>query len=88
MLDQVFDNQARFGEDEGPVRWVGIWGFDGQDGAFAQRVHVFEGRGRETFFALVGFDGVGEVEVFEEEEDALGAGLREPVLGGKDEVSE
>ena len=46
-------------------------------------MHVFEGRGREAFFALVGFDGVGEVEVFEEEEDALGAGLGEPVWVGR-----
>lgn len=79
MLDQVFDDRARFGEDQG-LR--GVRGLDAQDGEFAQRVHVLEGGGRETVFALVGFEGVGEVEVFEEEEDALGAGLGEPVLGG------
>lgn len=76
MLDQVFDDQARFGEDQG------LWGFgglDAQDGDLSERVHVFEGRGREAFFAVVGFEGIGEVEVFEEEEDALGAGLREPI---------
>lgn len=79
ILDQVFDDRARFGEDQG--LW-GVRGLDAQDGEFAQRVHVLEGAGRETVFALVGFEGVGEVEVFEEEEDALGAGLGEPVFGG------
>lgn len=83
ILDQVFDDRARFGEDQG--LW-GVRGLDAQDGEFAQRVHVLEGAGRETVFALVGFEGVGEVEVFEEEEDALGAGLGEPVFGGGGET--
>lgn len=47
-------------------------------------MHFFErGGGELVFGAGVGFDGVGEVEVFEEEEDAVGAGFFEPVFLGR-----
>ena len=58
MLDEVFDDCARFGEDEGFL--LGIVGaFNGQDRDLAEGVDVFEGGGGEPVDAGVRFDGVG-----------------------------
>ena len=77
MVGEIFDDEARFGEDQ----WRG-WirgGLDAHEGGLAQRVHLFQRGWREHVFPLVGLEGVGELELFEEPEDALGAGLFEPV---------
>ena len=79
VVDEVLDDEAGFGEDEG----LGSrGGFDAHEGGFAQRVDLLQLRGREHGLALVGFEGVGQLQLFEEPEDALGAGLVEPMGGG------
>ncbi len=75
MLNQILDDAPRLREHEGRVARRRL---DGHDGDLADRVHGFETGGREHGFALVGFKGVGEAELLEEPEDALGAGLFEP----------
>ncbi len=83
MVREVFDDEARFRKHQGRGRrWIRDR-LDAHDGRFAQRVDLFEGGGREpNGLPLVGAQGVGEVELFEEPEDALGAGFIEPFLGG------
>ncbi len=83
MLNQILDDAPRLREHEGRVARGRL---DGHDGDLADRVHGFETGGREHGFALVGLEGVGEVEFFEEPEDALGAGFFEPrgVSGGRE----
>ena len=75
MVDQVLGHEPRLGKYE---RIWGIRGFDGEDGGFAERVHVLEFRGCKHVLAFVGLDGVVYFGFFEEPEDALGAGLFEP----------
>lgn len=80
-LNQVLDHEARLRQHQGFPSGVRS-GRDADDGRFAQRVHGFELGGREHLLAFVGAEGVGEVELFEEPEHALGAGFLEPVWGG------
>lgn len=81
MVREVFDDKAGFREHQGRGRrWIRDR-LDAHDGGFAQRVDLFEGGGREHGLPLVGAQGVGEVELFEEPEDALGAGFIEPFFG-------
>lgn len=53
---------------------------DGHDGGLAQGVNLLELRGREEgfFVAVEDLDFVGDLEFFEEPDDALGAGVVEP----------
>ncbi len=79
MIDQVLDDVGRFRNDH---RLSGGGGFDFDDGRLAERVDVLEFLGGEHFFgAFERFEGVVEFELFEEPEDALGAGLFEPGVG-------
>lgn len=75
MLDEILDDEARFREHQRRRRAGRL---DAHDGRFAQRVHLFQRGGREHGLALVGEQGVGMLELFEEPEDALGAGFFEP----------
>ena len=56
-------------------------GFDAHDWDFAQGMDFFQRGAREHGFALVGLEIVFQVELFEEPEDSLRAGLFEPVWG-------
>jgi hypothetical protein len=76
MVDQVLDDCAWLGEHE---RFGGRWWFDLDDGWFAQRVDVFQfWVGEEVFLPFVCLERVGEVQLFQEPEDAVGAGGFEP----------
>ena len=79
VVNEIFDNETRFGEHQGFGIGMGRYA---DDGRFAQRVDLFQLRWREHVLALVGFEGVGYGEFFEEPEDALGAGFFEPGGGG------
>lgn len=78
VIDQILDNETRLCEDQGLCQRVC---FHGDYGRFSQRVDLLELRGREHVLSLVGFELVVEFELFEEPEDTLGAGLREPGRG-------
>ena len=56
MVDEVFDDEAGFGEDEG---FGGRGRGDADDGGFAERVDFFQFRGRELGLAFVGLQRVG-----------------------------
>lgn len=76
VVDQVLGHVSGLGEYE----WFwSVCGFDGEDGGFAEGVHVLEFRGCEHVLAFVGLDGVVYFGFFEEPDDALGAGLFEPI---------
>lgn len=76
MVDEVLDDETRLREDQG--LGVGGAGRDADEGRFAQRVDLFELGRREHVLPLVGFEAVADWELFEEPEDALGAGFFEP----------
>jgi len=72
VIDQILDNETRLCEDQGLCECVC---FHGDDGRFAQRVDLLQFRGREHVLSLVGFELIVELELFEEPEDTLRAGL-------------
>ena len=76
MINQVFYHGSRLGEHE---RFGCVGGFDGEDGGFAEGVHVLEFGGCEHILPFVGLDVIVYFGFFEKPEDALGAGLFEPV---------
>ena len=80
MVDEVLDDVARLGDGDGRAARRG--GGDGDDGGFAEGVHALQVRWGEHLLPLEGVEVVVEVELFEEPEDALGAGLFEPAIGG------
>lgn len=77
MLNEVFHNQSALSYDCG---LGGSSRLDAYDGGFAQCVNFLEFWRAELCFlvAVEDLEFVGEVEFFEEPEDALGAGLFEP----------
>ncbi len=76
---QVFHDGAGLGDGGGGLLGGGL---DGDDGGFAEGVDRFElGPGEHVCAAGVGAQVVGEGELFEEPEDALGAGFFEPGEG-------
>ena len=78
MIDQVLDDQAGLGDHE---RLLQIRARDADDGRFAQRVDLLEfWVGQHFGGALVGFQVVGDVQLFQEPEDALRAGFFKPVM--------
>ena len=75
---EVGCDEAGLGEDEG---FRGGRGLQGEDGGFAEGVDLEERRGGFEGRAVVDLDFVGQVELLEEPEDALGARLVQPVVG-------
>lgn len=57
MVNEVLDDEARFGEHEGR----GGWGRDGDEGGLAERVDLLELGRREHGLPLVGLEIVGDV---------------------------
>lgn len=75
MLAEILDDESRLGENN---RFLSF-GLELENGRFAEWVDFFEFRGcEEIWLAFEGFEGVLEVEGFEEPEDTLGAGFLEP----------
>lgn len=77
MLAQILDNHRRLGQHKRLGRRAGR--LEGDDGRLAERVDLLELGGCEVVgAALEDLEVIGEVEFFEEPEDALGAGFFEP----------
>lgn len=73
VIAHVLDDDARLCEHH---RRRGVLVFERDDGGFPQRVDFFQGgRRKHVCLALVGLEIIGEVELFKEPDDALGAGL-------------
>lgn len=85
MLGEVLGDQAALRKDD---VWSASGGLDGDDGGFAERVDLLELGRSEMSFGISVEDGnlVGDGELGEEPENALGAGFLEP--GGASEVRE
>ncbi len=78
---EVLGDEAALGNDER----LAAGGRDGDDGRLAERVDGLELGRREAglLVAVEDFDLVGDAELLEEPDDALGAGLLEPAMGGR-----
>lgn len=85
MLGEVLSDQAALSKDD---VWSASGGLDGDDWGFAERVDLLELGRSEMRFGVAVEDGylVGDGELGEEPENALGAGFLEP--GGVSEVGE
>lgn len=77
MLDEILGHPAGFGEEDG---LGAVGGLDLHDGRFAEGVDLFELGGCEggCLVAVEDLEGVGDFELLEEPDYALGAGLVEP----------
>ncbi|KFY44725.1 hypothetical protein V495_03292 [Pseudogymnoascus sp. VKM F-4514 (FW-929)] len=77
MLSQVLGDEPALCDNN---FWAAIYGFNADDGRFAEGVDGFELGGGEVslWVAVEDFEIVGETELGEEPEDALGAGFLEP----------
>ena len=79
VVAQILRNKARLSENQ---RRGGVCVLDTDNGGLSEGMDVLEFLGGEHVgAALEGFQFVGDVEFFEEPEDALGAGLLQPSLG-------
>lgn len=77
MLEQVLDDDGGLGQDDG---LGGAGRRDVHDGGLAERVELLELVARQVRLRVPveDLEVVGELELLEEPEDALGAGLVEP----------
>lgn len=79
VVAQILGDKARLSENQ---RLGGVFVLDANDGGLSEGMDFLKFLGsKHVGTALEGFEFVGNVEFFEEPEDALGAGLLQPWLG-------